>query len=117
MKPDEKLAYLTEKLAAKEKALGDCSEKKTGLKRLEKRLKSEISALEEEIKSTELEVLGDFLNQNGVAFEDIREAVNSGVFDKPETTTESTSSEPSEQSNDENVSPVTREDLTNDNDN
>lgn len=92
----------------KEKALADCVEKKADIKRLEKRQKSEISALKEEIRSTELEVLGDFLSQSGVAFEDIREAVNSGLFDKPEMKADSVGSEATEQSNAENVSPVTR---------
>lgn len=105
MKAEEKLVCLTDKLALKEKALADCVGKKADIKRLEKRLKSEISALKEEIRSTELEVLGDFLSQSGVAFEDIREAVNSGLFDKPEPKADS---EPTEQSDVGNVSPVTR---------
>jgi len=105
---EEKLAYLMDKLAAKEKSIADCGRKKADIKQLEKRLKSEISALKEEIKTTELEGLGDFLNQSGVAFEDIREAVNSGLFDKPEVKADSAESEQVEQDNAENVSQVTR---------
>lgn len=84
MKTEEKLLYLTEKLAAKEKALADCSGKKASIKQLEKRLKAEVAALKEEVRAARLEELGDFLQQSGVAFEDIREAVNSGLFDKPD---------------------------------
>lgn len=108
MKAEEKLACLTDKLASKEKALSDCVGKKADIKRLEKRLKAEISALKDEIKSAELEVLGDFLSQSGVAFEDIREAVNSGLFDKSEMKANSDGSESTEQGNAENVSLVTR---------
>lgn len=110
MTTEEKLSYLTEKLAAKERALAECGGKKASIKQLEKRLKSEISALKDEIKSTELEVLGDFLNRSGVAFEDIREAVNSGLFNKPETKADSTEDALDEQVDHENVSPVTQKD-------
>lgn len=108
MNTEDKLAYLTDKLASKEKALADCNGKKAGIKQLEKRLKSEISVLKEEIRSTELEVLGDFLNQSGIELADIREAVNSGLFDKTEAKIDSAGSASAEQDNTKNVSSVTR---------
>ncbi len=50
-----------------------------------------------------MEDLGDFLQQSGVAFEDIREAVNSGIFDKPAVTKSTESSTKDELAANEDV--------------
>lgn len=103
MTTEEKLSYLTEKLAAKEKALAECGEKKANIKQLEKRLKAEVAVLKEEVRGARLEDLGDFLQQSGVAFDEVREAVNSGLFNKLETSSNN-ESETAAQADSENVS-------------
>lgn len=108
LKTEERLARLTEKLDAKEKALAELGIKRKKMAQLEKQLKSEIAALKDEIRMADRDDLGEFLEQNGIPFDDVRAAVKNGVFDKPETKVDSDGNEPPEQDNIENVSPVTR---------
>lgn len=84
MKTEDRLLSLTEKLEVKEQALKREIEKKAASSQNIKRLKGEIAAVSEEIRMVRRDDLGEFLEQRGIAFEDIFAAVESGLFDKPE---------------------------------
>lgn len=84
MNTEERLLNLMEKLEAKEKALKQLIEKKENIAQLSKRLKNEIAVLKDEIKTASRDDLGEFLEQNGIAFDDVRAAVKNGVLRKAE---------------------------------
>lgn len=100
-----------EKLVAKEKALADCGGKKADIKLLEKRLKKEIVALKEEIRMASRDDLGEFLEQNGIAFDDVRAAVKNGLFSKPKTDDNSNSVKDNAANTDDTNGDSVKEDL------
>lgn len=95
MNTEEKLLRLMEKLESKEKELAQLGEKKASITQATKCLKGEISALKEEIQTAERDNLGEFLEQNGIAFDDVRAAVKNGTLkkSKPEASSEEKSAE------------------------
>lgn len=94
MNTEERLLHLMEKLEAKEKDLVQLNERKTNITQAAKRLKGEISALKEEIRTADRDNLGEFLEQNGIAFDDVRAAVKNGTLkkSKPEASSEKSES-------------------------
>lgn len=103
MNTEEKLLRLMEKLESKEKELAQLGEKKANIAQAAKRLKGEISALKEEIRTAERDNLGEFLEQNGILFDDVRIAVKNGTLKKSELNLEgkSTEQKPETQSKEE----------------
>ncbi len=45
-------------------------------------MKKEIAAVKEEIKTASRDDLGEFLEQHGIDFDDVRAAVKNGLFNK-----------------------------------
>ena len=114
---EERLLQLMEKLEANENSIEQYSKRQKDVAQTIKRLKKENAVLKDEIKMLSKIDIGEFLEQNGIPFDDVRAAVKNGVLVKPEPKIDSAENEQPTQENIENVSPVTREDLTNDNDN
>ncbi len=75
----ERTIRLSEKLKVKQNAIIKTAER-------QEKLKSEVAALKEEIRRVSRDELGDFLEKNGVSFEEVREAVKNGLFRKEEQT-------------------------------
>lgn len=114
MNTEEKLLQLMEKLETNENNIEQYSKRQKDIARTIKRLKKENIVLRDEIKTLSKLDIGEFLEENGIPFDNVREAVRNGTLKKPEPKADS---EPTEQNNVENVSLVTQntEDLTNDN--
>lgn len=96
---------LKEKLEAAEKERDMRSDRRKIDSKAIKELDRKIAAYKTEIELRGDAGIGEYLRENGILFDNVREAVQSGVLKKSEPKADG---EPTEQNNVENVSPVTR---------
>lgn len=106
MNNEEIILELMEKLEAAEKERDMRVERRKADGKAIKELERKIAAYESEIKLRGDAGVGEYLRENGILFDNVREAVENGTLKKSEPKADS---EPSEQNN-EDVSPVTRKD-------
>lgn len=97
---------LKEKLEAAEKERNMRRDRRKNDSKAIKELDRKIAAYKNEIKLRGDADIGEYLRENGILFDNVREAVQNGVLKKSEPKADG---ELTKQNNVENVSPVTRE--------